>query len=323
MPSNGPSGSRGPTDGVTSPERNGSSGGPASLPPRPSAATVASSSGAPSGPRADRQRQPPPHLKGKAPRFPPTTSDVPASTVGPSTNGASTAATASGSARTDDASPRSAKRPRTEERGGRGGGDAPASGSTPSGGKASVSLPGTGPGKGKGAEASSLKWEEAKPVPSLLSRLAGGPTNGGTTSTPERGQSQRDRDRGGQGRRTRRGREGELSGSATMPSIPAKRRADEPSFGILGGSSMSHSATAPAALGRPRQQQQPSGDADKVPVGGYSIRGAARAVSRGSPGPGDGAGGRGPGSLLERLQAQGDGGHGSDGGRRKKRTRHS
>ncbi len=320
MPSNGPNGSRGPTNG-TSPDRNGSSGGPASLPPRPSAATVASSSGAPSGPRAERQRQPPPHLKAKAPRSPPTTSDAPPSTSGPSANGASTASPASGSARADDASPRSAKRPRTEERGGRGG-DVPASGSTPGGGKASVSLPGTGAGKGKGTEAASLKWEEAKPVPSLLSRLAGGPTNGGTTSAPERGHPQRDRDRGGQGRRTRRGREGELSASATMPSIPAKRRADELSFGPLGGSPMSHSSTAPAALGRPRQQQS-SGDPDKVPVGGYSIRGAARAVSRSSPGPGDGAGGRGPGSLLERLQAQGDGGHGSDGGRRKKRTKHS
>ncbi|KAI0708908.1 hypothetical protein C8T65DRAFT_649312 [Cerioporus squamosus] len=324
MPSGGPSGSRGSAD-VTAPERNGSYGRPATLPPRPSAATVASSSGAPSGPRADRQRerQPPPHLKGKAPRSPPVTSATPASAAGPSTNGASTAATATGSARADDASPRSAKKARTEERGGRGGGDMSGLGSTPNGGKAAAPPPGTGAGKGKGAQASSSpKAEEAKPVPSLLSRLAGGPANGtssGASSAREREQSQRERDRGGQGRRSRRGRSGDrdsgrgsdLSGSATMPSIPAKRRADESSFGPLVASSMSHSSTAPAALGRPRQQSP-----DRVPVGGYSIRGAAKAVSRGSPGPGDGAGSRGPGSLLERMQALGD-------GRRRKRTKHS
>ena len=324
--SGGSSGSRHPVDS----DRDGSSGRPASLPPRPSAATVSSSSGAPNGPRADRQRdrQAPPHFKNKHSRSSPTTSDIPASAPGSSTNVTSAATTGSGPAPVDGASLRSTKRPRTEERGGHGGGDVAGSGPMPSCGKDTVSPPGAGMEKGQRAEApSSPRAEEAKAVPSLLSRLGGGPTNGTTpasSSTPEREQSQRDRDRAGHGRRGKRvrvgerdgGRESALSSSATVPFIPSKRSADEPAVTFP----LSHSSTAPGALGGPRQQQP--GDPDKAPAGGYSIRGAARAASRGSPELGNGAGGRGLGSLLERMQAQGDGGHGWDGGRRKKRTKH-
>lgn len=306
--SSAPSGSRASASPTS---KNAAPSLPASLPPRPSAATVASAGigGAPSAPRAERQRdrQFPPHLKGKAPRSSPSNSGaLPAE--GPSADGTSV------SGQVGPESPRSAKRSRLD--GGRG-----QSGSGDGASGASMSRTASQRGGKAGESPAVAKVQGTKPVPSLLSRLAGELTSG--QATPER---ERDGQGQGQGRRNKRerdsDRESDLSVSTTLPAIPAKRRVDS----TVAASRSAPSSKVQSVSGPPKSDgstRQPRWtDPDKDPVVGFSIRGAAKAANRSTGG--EGSGGKGPGSLLERMQAQGDGhGHGADGpGRRRKRTKH-
>ncbi|KAI0745607.1 hypothetical protein C8Q76DRAFT_34332 [Earliella scabrosa] len=315
--SSAPSSSKAPVLPVSPGSRNGALHLPASLPPRPSAATVASSiGGAPHAPRAERQRerQAPPHLKGKASRESPANVDVPAGTAGPSTNGRPA------SAYGEPDSPHSAKRSRIEGRARGWSGDGtmgvPMSRSASSVGNAPESPAGT-------------SAQETKPVPSLLSRLATSETNGKAAAAPPVPAPERDRpgqgqgQSQGQGRRNKRereaDREGELPQSSALPAVPAKRRDDPPGPAIHPTpTNQGQPASAAPPTGRGRQSQS-STDPDMDPVGGYSIRGAAKAVGRGA----DGSGNKGPGSLLERMQAQSESSGSDGGGRRKKRTKHS
>ncbi|KAI0779608.1 hypothetical protein C8Q74DRAFT_704324 [Fomes fomentarius] len=315
--SSGPSGSRASASPISSGSRNAVTSLPASLPPRPSAATVASAGigGAPSAPRAERQRdrQFPPHLKGKAPRSSPSNSGA-LPTEGPSADGTSVPGQA------EPESPRSAKRSRID--GGRG---QTSSGDGASG--ASMSRTASQRGGKAGEPPAVAKVQGAKPVPSLLSRLAGELTSGQATAavaaTPER---ERDGQGQGQGRRNKRerdsDRESDFSVSTTLPTISAKRRADP----TIAASRSAPSSKVQSVSGPPKSDgstRQPRWtDPDKDPVVGFSIRGAAKAANRSTGG--EGSGGKGPGSLLERMQAQGDGnGPGADGpGRRRKRTKH-
>ncbi|OSD04109.1 hypothetical protein PYCCODRAFT_177186 [Trametes coccinea BRFM310] len=187
----------------------------------------------------------------------------------------------------DEAAQRSSKRARTDgRRNGRV--DAP-----------SVQTPGAADsGNGRGPESPNVE----APQPSLLSRLMGGVANGKEPASLPK-ESQR-----GQGHRNRIDRER----NGTDPLVPAKRRA-EPSA----------DPAAQSSAARPLARLSRSSP-DRDPVGGYSIRGAARAANRSSPVASDGPGSKGAASLLQRLQPLGEGGADEGGGRRgRKRGRHA
>ncbi|KAI9061681.1 hypothetical protein FKP32DRAFT_916226 [Trametes sanguinea] len=198
-----------------------------------------------------------------------------------------TPSTSSGGPEGDEAAQRSSKRARTDgRRGARG--DAP-----------SVQTPGAAD-SGKGRSPGSLNDEA--PQPSLLSRLMVGAANGkGPASPANEGER-------GQGRRNRT--DPERNGAE--PVVPAKRRA-EPSTDTTAQS------TGARSLGR-HSRSSP----DRDPVGGYSIRGAARAANRSSPVASDSPVTKGAASLLQRLQPLGEGGVDEGGGRKgRKRGRHA
>ncbi|KAI0829745.1 hypothetical protein BC628DRAFT_1064513 [Trametes gibbosa] len=278
---------RGPRSGLPTP--------PTSLPPRPTAVTTSPGSlGAPSAPRADRTRQPPLHLKG---RSLPSRQDAPGE-VHTSDNSAPPV----GALSKDDGAPRSAKRPRMEGRkGGPGEGGSVASSSTPSKGGAQT-----------GDILSAGQPAVPKPIPSLLSRLNPGAQNGKAAACPtaDREQSQVDRNQG------RRGR-GDSERTDTV--VPAKRRAE--SAGSNTPVAPLIRATVVPLAGRNRLLR-PSPEPDKAPVGGYSIRGAAKAAIRSSPSEGDSPA-KGPTSLLQRLQPVGGAQISDDGARRRKKGRHT
>ncbi|OJT02632.1 Apoptosis inhibitor 5-A [Trametes pubescens] len=254
---------------------------PASLPPRPTGAPASSGAlGAPSGPRADRQRQPPPHLRDRP--------ALSASAAKDTTNNSSVRlATPPGASQQDDGTSRSAKKARTEGR------------------------KGEQSGSGSNQAPTSAQATDSTPIPSLLSRLNPSAQNGkaaASAAAPEREQAQRDR---GQGRR------GRGDAERSEPIIPAKRRTE---------SSASNASGPPVPPSSARSRpSRPSPDLDKVPAGGYSIRGAAKAASQPAPTGGDGSASKNATSLLQRLQPLG-GGHAPDdgGGRRgRKRSRHA
>ncbi|KAI0661421.1 hypothetical protein C8Q70DRAFT_714397 [Cubamyces menziesii] len=285
---------RGPRAGLPTP--------PTSLPPRPSVGVVSPRiSGIPNAPRADRERdrQAPPHIKDRptaSPRAP--TNQPPGTPSAPS----------SGS-QVDEGAQRSSKRARNDGRRGGGGGapppgpssndtDAPAQGSS-------------GDTRVENGQQTS-ESDASKPIPSLLSRLAAGVSNGKAPVVPsDREQSHRER---GQARRNNN--ELERGRNASEPVVPTKRRVETPNV----------QASMPGPL--PLRQSRQSPDPDKDPIGGYSIRGAAKAAKRSPPVDSDGASPGGPASLLQRLQPVGGAGagQGSDdgGGRRaRKRGRHA
>ncbi|KAI0326558.1 hypothetical protein GY45DRAFT_99865 [Cubamyces sp. BRFM 1775] len=134
----------------------------------------------------------------------------------------------------------------------------------------------------------SSKSDASKPIPSLLSRLATGSSDGKGPAVPsEREQPHRER---GQGRRNNG--EVERERNASEPIVPAKRRVETPK------------PTGQASTSGPPQSRQsrPSPDPDKDPIGGYSIRGAAKAAKRSPPVDNEGPSAGSPASLLQRLQ---------------------
>ena len=298
------------------------------LPPRRSPAPASSGpGGVPSAPRAERQRAMPPHLQERMFRSSPPKLESRRSPAGMSVAGPSA----------PERDPlRVAKRPRTDERARSleprpvAAEAGPATGNGAPGAVQAAAAEVAG--KGKPVEAPA----PAAQVPSLLSRLAGRTSNGKPGSTPDRIREQeRDMDSntrrktrgGGSGGGGGRGRgETEMNreaGEPIMPrSVPAKRRAE--------AASPTSSAPPPAltrptqpplissSSGRPRQSRSLT-DPDMDPVGGYSIRGAAKA----KPSPDSGEG-MGLGSLLQRMQPQREGsGHISDGGRKRKKSKYS
>ena len=289
-----------PSSGANIPVHQGSSGPPASLPPRPSAATVASSLGG----TLDASRSDRPWEKAGLGRqrrsSPPSALDSPSS-AGPSTVGPPQ----------DAGEYRSAKKPRADDR------PRGAMGSTPVfttiRGAATALDSGDVSGKGKATEGSA-----STSTPSLLSRMMNGGTASPSARSHERDGGRRSGRGGGSGEKSKEW-EGEGRNPGAVPAVPAKRRSDA-------------SAIAPSSTARPVQtsvtfssgrahQPQSSVDPDKDPVGGYSIRGAAKAKAAGRTSP---TSGEGAGSLLQRMQPQREGsGHSSDGGRRKKRMKHS
>lgn len=194
-------------------------------------------------------------------------------------------ATPPGASQLDDGTSRSAKKARTE---GRKGEQSGGSNQTPT----------------------SAQAADSTPIPSLLSRLNPGAQNGkaAANAASEREQAQRDR---GQGRK------GRGDSERTEPVIPAKRRTE---------SSVSNASGPPvppsSVHSRPSRL---SPDLDKVPAGGYSIRGAAKAAIQQAPTGGDGPASRSATSLLQRLQPLGGGQASDDGGGRRgrKRGRHA
>ncbi|CDO78097.1 hypothetical protein BN946_scf184634.g3 [Trametes cinnabarina] len=271
---------------------------PASLPPRPGTAMASpSATGTPSAPRADRQggRELPHHVRDR----PAASSNLAAAQP---TNRPGTPST-SGKPDAGEGEERSSKRARTDGRRGRPNAPSPvrilgAADSAKSRGPASPNI------------------EEPKPVPSLLSRLMVGASNGQgpASASTDREQSQRERN---QGRRNR----GDSEHNEGDPVVPAKRRA-EPSTPSTDHGSVS-------AIGdKAARSRHTRGSPDRDPVGGYSIRGAARAANRQSPVASDNAASKSATSLLQRLQPAGEGGVGQSaddgGGRRgRKRGRHA
>ncbi|TBU48666.1 hypothetical protein BD309DRAFT_949285 [Dichomitus squalens] len=282
-----------------------------SLPPRPSSATVAASGiGTPSAPRADRQRHVPPHLKGQARGTSPHASrQASGSLVLPT--GGSAVSTA------DYTTRHIADKVQAEKVVGNTQDDSRVTlgtGSTQSAGGLSVR---GAAGRGQAADTPMLKVEEAKVVPSLLRRLAGEASSGtgAVPPTPDHEQLQKGKERG-QGRRNKRERdEGRDRHKPSPPSVvPAKRRADASSPAVV---PPSKAPFAPVSTSGRAGRGPSSTDPDKDPVVGFSIRGAASGAS-----PATREGNRGPGSLLERLQAGDD--VGSEwSGRRRKRIKQS
>ncbi|KAI1794254.1 hypothetical protein LXA43DRAFT_167822 [Ganoderma leucocontextum] len=279
---------------------------PASLPPRPSPATVAASgNGGPKVPRADRQSQALHHLKGSnTPVSPPVPNIATSKSVEPSSD-------APPSARTDGVVSRLAKKVRSGANDGDRGRINSRSDLIPI--ARSLNVLGAAATKGK---ASLPRAEDPTAAPSLLSRLTGQPSGApvAASPTPDRDQPQTEKDRR-QGRRSKLERNGEQEKerpkSLTTSVVPAKRPADPSTLGIVTAS------TAPSVLTSISRRGLSLPDSDKDPIVGFSIRGAAKAAHAASTKDGN----QGAGSLLERLQASE--GIGSEwGGRRKKRTKH-
>ncbi|KAH9895221.1 hypothetical protein C8Q73DRAFT_491809 [Cubamyces lactineus] len=289
---------RGPRAGLPTP--------PTSLPPRPVVGVVSPRiSGVPNAPRADRERdrQAPPHIRDR-----PTTSPrLPTKGIDQTPG---TPSAPSGVTQVDEGAQRSSKRARNDGR--RGGGVAPPA-PGPSN-NTNASTPGTNGNTHVGDGQKSSESDASKPIPSLLSRLATGASNGKTPVVPsDRDQSHRER---GQGRRNNG--EAERGRNASEPIVPAKRRVETPK------PTTQASTSGPLPLRQSRQSPDP----DKDPIGGYSIRGAAKAAKRSSPVDNDSASPGGPTSLLQRLQPIGGAGAGQgpdDGGgrRARKRGRHA
>ena len=290
-------------------------GGPTSLPPRPSSATVAAGGiSTPSAPRADRQRHVPPHLKGRSRGASPHSSSREASASLIPLTGVSARSTA------DDIAQPSTKKAKADlvDNAKDGGRTALGSGSSGAGG---LNVRGAA-GRGQANEIVSSK-EEPKVIPSLLRRLAGDASIRNTGVLPptlDHEQSQKGKEWGqGQGRRNKRERDEarDRPKSSTPSVVPAKRHADASSPPAVPASRASSASVL--ISGRTGLEASPA-DPDKDPVAGFSIRGAAKAAS-GAWSATEGAK-WGSGSLLERLQA-GDTVASEMGGKRRKRTKHS
>ncbi|KAI8992939.1 hypothetical protein BD414DRAFT_482795 [Trametes punicea] len=284
--------------------RHGLPAPPASLPPRPVTGAASTSTGAATTtPLANRQgdRQAPPHIKD---RLAPSPKPIAATGEQP-TNGSRTSSGLSAGPDVDDSVQRSSKRARTDgQRGGRS--DAP-----PMQSVWSVGTPST---------------EEPHPAPSLLSRLNSGSLNGKAPSGPLNEREQPTRGRGGQGVRNRG--EVERGRNVTDAVVPAKRRAELTTPSTAEPPVMASDSAAQSVSTRSHQSQLPP-DPDRDPIGGYSIRGAAKAAKRSSPAGSDSVGTKvAATSLLHRLQPLGEqgAGQGSDegGGKRpRKKGRHA
>ena len=281
-------------------------GGPASLPPRPSPATVVSGR---TGILQD-DRDLPPHQRDRGLR--------PSSAV--SARPASAGLPQAGPSALDSSAPRFAKRPRKDN-----GAIQAVPGPGSAAGEGNAQTPGEAANKRSGTDdpATGPKVDGSRPTPSLLSRLTAAALSG--KNPAQSSERARDRDREQGSRRQRRGGEKGSPDAATVPApasaVPAKRRAEAPPLTSAATPlSGARPVQPPSSMssGRPRQRESP-GDPDKDPVVGFSIRGAAKAASRTSPSAGEGTG-----SLLQRMQPQREGSsHSSDGGRRKKKAKHS